>query len=62
MQDQHIVSAFDRDLESVQAQIMKMGGMSKMPFALPHNRLKPATKSWPIRSAAGTRRLTRSKS
>ena len=27
MQDQHIVSAFDRDLESVQAQIMKMGGM-----------------------------------
>jgi phosphate transport system protein len=27
MQDQHIASAFDRDLESVQAQIMKMGGM-----------------------------------
>ncbi len=27
MQDQHIASAFDRDLEGVQAQIMKMGGM-----------------------------------
>ena len=27
MQDQHIASAFDRDLEAVQAQIMKMGGM-----------------------------------
>lgn len=27
MQDQHIASAFDRDLESVQAQIMKMGGL-----------------------------------
>ncbi|MEP5729688.1 MAG: phosphate signaling complex protein PhoU [Sulfitobacter sp.] len=27
MQDHHIVSAFDRDLEAVQAQIMKMGGM-----------------------------------
>ncbi|WP_372991282.1 phosphate signaling complex protein PhoU [Sulfitobacter sp.] len=27
MQEQHIASAFDRDLEAVQAQIMKMGGM-----------------------------------
>ncbi|MEW9921887.1 phosphate signaling complex protein PhoU [Marimonas sp. MJW-29] len=27
MADQHIASAFDRDLEAVQAQIMKMGGM-----------------------------------
>ncbi len=27
MTDQHIASAFDRDLEAVQAQIMKMGGM-----------------------------------
>ncbi|MGJ8626423.1 MAG: phosphate signaling complex protein PhoU [Sulfitobacter sp.] len=27
MSDQHIASAFDRDLEAVQAQIMKMGGM-----------------------------------
>ncbi len=27
MSDQHIASAFDRDLEGVQAQIMKMGGM-----------------------------------
>jgi phosphate transport system protein len=27
MSDQHIASAFDRDLESVQAQIMKMGGL-----------------------------------
>jgi len=27
MQEQHIASAFDRDLESVQAQIMKMGGL-----------------------------------
>ena len=27
MQDQHIASAFDRDLEGIQAQIMKMGGM-----------------------------------
>ncbi|MCH2095811.1 MAG: phosphate signaling complex protein PhoU [Rhodobacteraceae bacterium] len=25
--DQHIVSAYDRDLESIQAQIMKMGGL-----------------------------------
>ena len=27
MQDQHITSAFDRDLEAIQAQIMKMGGL-----------------------------------
>lgn len=27
MPDQHIASAFDRDLEAVQAQIMKMGGL-----------------------------------
>ena len=27
MSDQHIASAFDRDLEAVQAQILKMGGM-----------------------------------
>ena len=27
MQEQHIASAFDRDLEAIQAQIMKMGGM-----------------------------------
>ncbi len=27
MNDQHIASAFDRDLEGIQAQIMKMGGM-----------------------------------
>ena len=27
MQDEHISSAFDRDLETVQAMIMKMGGM-----------------------------------
>jgi len=27
MQDHHIASAFDRDLEGVQAQIMKMGGL-----------------------------------
>ena len=27
MHDQHIVSAFDRDLEAIQALIMKMGGM-----------------------------------
>ena len=27
MQDQHIASAFDRDLEAIQAMIMKMGGL-----------------------------------
>ena len=27
MSDQHIASAFDRDLEAVQAQILKMGGL-----------------------------------
>ncbi len=27
MHDQHIASAFDRDLEAIQAQIMKMGGL-----------------------------------
>lgn len=27
MTDQHIASAFDRDLEKIQAQIMKMGGL-----------------------------------
>ncbi len=27
MQDQHIASVFDRDLEAIQAQIMKMGGL-----------------------------------
>ena len=27
MQDSHIVSSFDRDLEGVQAQVMKMGGL-----------------------------------
>ncbi|MEC8572853.1 MAG: PhoU domain-containing protein, partial [Pseudomonadota bacterium] len=27
MVEQHIASAFDRDLEAIQAQIMKMGGL-----------------------------------
>ena len=27
MHDKHIASAFDRDLEAIQAQIMKMGGL-----------------------------------
>src|SRR6056297_970283 len=27
MTDEHIASAFDRDLETIQAQIMKMGGL-----------------------------------
>ena len=27
IEDQHIASVFDRDLEAIQAQIMKMGGM-----------------------------------
>ena len=27
MNDQHIVSAFDRDLEGIQAHVMKMGGL-----------------------------------
>ncbi|WP_101066514.1 phosphate signaling complex protein PhoU [Roseovarius salinarum] len=27
MQDEHIVSSYDRDLETIQAQIMKMGGL-----------------------------------
>ena len=27
MTDKHIVSAFDRDLEGIQTQIMKMGGL-----------------------------------
>ena len=27
MKDRHIASAFDRDLEGIQAQIMKMGGL-----------------------------------
>ena len=27
MNEQHIASAFDRDLEAIQAQIMKMGGL-----------------------------------
>lgn len=29
MQDQHIVAAFDRDLEGIQALIMKMGGLTE---------------------------------
>ncbi|MFO8128032.1 MAG: phosphate transport system regulatory protein PhoU, partial [Yoonia sp.] len=27
MNDKHIVSSFDRDLESIQATVMKMGGL-----------------------------------
>ena len=27
MQEQHIVTAFDRDLEAIQSNIMKMGGL-----------------------------------
>ena len=30
MNDQHIASAFDRDLQDIQAQIMKMGGLVEM--------------------------------
>ncbi len=30
MNDQHIASAFDRDLETIQAQIMKMGGLVEL--------------------------------
>jgi len=33
MTDKHIVSSFDRDLESIQAQIMKMGGMVERAIA-----------------------------
>ena len=33
MTDEHIVSSFDRDLETIQAQIMKMGGMVERAIA-----------------------------
>ncbi|WP_039019703.1 phosphate signaling complex protein PhoU [Halocynthiibacter namhaensis] len=33
MQDQHIASAFDRDLEGIQALIMKMGGLVELGIA-----------------------------
>ena len=33
MTDEHIASAFDRDLETIQAQIMKMGGMVERAIA-----------------------------
>ena len=33
MHDQHIASAFDRDLEAIQAQIMKMGGLVEAAIA-----------------------------
>jgi phosphate transport system protein len=33
MNDKHIVSSFDRDLEGIQAQIMKMGGMVERAIA-----------------------------
>lgn len=34
MSDQHIASAFDRDLEAIQAQIMKMGGLVEQAIML----------------------------
>lgn len=33
MQDQHIVASFDRDLEAIQAMIMKMGGLTESAIA-----------------------------
>jgi phosphate transport system protein len=33
MNDQHIVSSFDRDLESIQASVMKMGGLVEQALA-----------------------------
>ena len=33
MKEQHIASAFDRDLEAILAQIMKMGGMVEAAIA-----------------------------
>lgn len=33
MQDQHIVASFDRDLEAIQAMIMKMGGLTEAAIA-----------------------------
>ena len=59
MVEQHIARAFDRDLEGIQALVMKMGGMvetaileaAQCPWTA-------ATRNWPNRSVGTTRRLT----
>ena len=51
--DKHIRSAFDRDLETIQAHVLKMGGLVEAAIPTRAARWRPATRSWPKRSAAG---------
>jgi phosphate uptake regulator len=44
---EHIVASFDRDLEAIQANIMRMGGLVEDASRTPPRRLMPATRSWP---------------
>jgi hypothetical protein len=50
MNEQHIASAFDRDLEAIQAMIMKMGGLVERDPEW-RRRWKPAMTNWPKRCA-----------
>ena len=59
----HIASAFDRDLEAVQAMIMKMGGLVEAAIAGRRQGAgNAATRSWPSRCAPRTPPSTRWKS
>ncbi len=62
MNDKHIVSAFDADLEKVQAHIMKMGGLVEEAILDASKSLRTGTRNWPNRCAIATRPLMLSKS
>lgn len=57
--EKHIVSSFDRDLEGVQAMVMKMGGLVEAAMLTPHRRSTPVTRNWRCASARATRPSTR---
>jgi phosphate uptake regulator len=55
--DSHIVSSFDRDLEALQAHLLRMGGMVETALVNAAKALEA-----PIPSSSGTRRSMRWKS
>ena len=59
MQDQHIASAFDRDLEAVQAQIMKMGGLVEDAIRLSSESLETRDEELAEKVRAGDKAIDR---
>ncbi|EEB83542.1 phosphate signaling complex protein PhoU [Roseobacter sp. GAI101] len=57
MADQHIASAFDRDLEAVQAQIMKMGGMVEDAIRLASQSLETRDAELAVQVRAGDKAI-----